>query len=96
VNCEGCGTPLGVIEGQRWQVCLDCTKARHRAAMNGQRCTCGAKRNERVVTTPNRAWVACDRCLGVVRNLPDPVRTPRGSDYTAGLQMQQKRDRHLG
>lgn len=66
-RCEGCGTPLGAWEAH-WRVCMDCTKARARAAFGG-RCRCGRKRRERLVGARFRSWVACDRCLGAVRNV---------------------------
>lgn len=65
-GCQGCGTPLSPVEALRWQVCLDCTKARHRAATNRGRCSCGTKRRDRLVETRSRSWIACDRCLGVI------------------------------
>ena len=74
-TCEGCGCALGVVEAVNWGVCLDCTRARARAVGSGGRCSCGPKRRrERVVKTAIRSWMACDRCLGTVRQLPD---TPR-------------------
>lgn len=71
--CEGCGKELGVLEALYWAVCMDCTKARHRAFCKGGRCTCGRKRREREVANGTskyaRRWIACDRCLGSVRQL---------------------------
>lgn len=40
--CEGCGCELG-IRDLRWMVCMDCTKARHRAVVARKGCTCGRK-----------------------------------------------------
>lgn len=65
--CEGCGKELGPLEALRWHVCMDCTKARHRAVVNHGRCTCGRKRRPRIVTNGCRTWSACDRCLGTVK-----------------------------
>jgi hypothetical protein len=68
--CEGCGKPLGFIESQRWPVCLPCTRARQRAATTGGRCRCPrSQRREVTVNNQYRRWVACARCLGVVRQL---------------------------
>lgn len=79
LRCDGCGDELSTLEALQWSVCLPCTRARHRAAVHGK-CTCGRKRRERIVSTSVRAWVACDRCLGVVRALPDSMRRKqRGS-----------------
>jgi len=71
MKCTGCGTELGALEALRWDVCMDCTKARHRAVTNRGRCSCGKKRRERPVSFSSlksaRHWIACDRCLGTVR-----------------------------
>lgn len=61
--CEGCGEELGVIEAIRWDVCMQCTKARHRTVLS-KRCSCGTKRRPREVSNGCRTWMACDRCLG--------------------------------
>ena len=60
--CEGCG------KQSFHNVCWDCVKARHRAVMK-KKCGCGRQRRERLVQTAARKWVACDRCLGPVRQV---------------------------
>jgi hypothetical protein len=67
-HCDGCGKELGVFDAL-WTVCMECTRARHRACVSGGKCTCGRKRVERTIVTRVRSWIACDRCLGTVRQL---------------------------
>lgn len=70
--CSGCQrtiiSPAERVMG--WDVCLDCTKARARAAFT-HRCACGRKaRPTDVKGTPGRRqWIACFRCLGSIRQL---------------------------
>jgi len=52
-----------------WSVCMDCTRARARCVANHHRCTCGRKGRARIIRTSFRSWVACERCLGTVRQL---------------------------
>lgn len=64
-TCEGCGT--GFVCFDRYPVCFDCVKARHRAAVK-RKCACGRK----AVPAPearmgSRTWVPCRRCLGTIR-----------------------------
>ena len=69
MNCEGCGKELGAVEALSWDVCLDCTKARHRAVV-GRGCKCGRKaRPTEVLRTGSRSWISCFRCLGQIRQL---------------------------
>ncbi len=70
--CEGCGRPLGVVEAQRWNVCLPCTKARHRSATTGGRCRCGNKARPGAecgnpIGSGGVRWIPCRRCLGSIR-----------------------------
>ena len=78
VVCSACGDhPVF-----RWaDPCMDAVKARHRAAVT-HKCSCGRKARPREVgTVPGgRRWIACDRCLGTIkqlnpgaRDLPQPV-----------------------
>jgi hypothetical protein len=68
-NCEGCSKPLGVFDASGgWNVCMDCTKARHRAVVNGK-CTCGKKAVPRKTGNGIRKWIGCDRCLGSIKQL---------------------------
>lgn len=70
VPCEGCQTPMHPWEILQWDVCLACTKARHRAVVNHGRCSCGSKRVEgEVIKHLGRSWVPCVRCLGTIRQL---------------------------
>lgn len=67
-TCTGCGEPLGVIDAQRWDVCLECTRARQRAVLSG-RCACGRRALPgSPVTQAGRRWVPCRRCLGAIRS----------------------------
>lgn len=66
--CEGCGKELGPMDAG-YNVCFDCTKARHRAVMNRGKCTCNKKARKREVSAFGRKWIACDRCLGTVCQL---------------------------
>jgi len=71
LRCEGCGKGLTPAEGAHWRVCLDCTKARHRTAVNRGRCGCRAKdkRPGEVVRQGPRAWIPCRRCLGAIKEV---------------------------
>lgn len=68
--CEGCEKelpPVDVVMG--WNVCMDCTKARHRAVV-ARKCICGKKRrNSEVHKAYSRRWISCLRCLGTVKQL---------------------------
>ena len=68
-TCEGCGKELNPVFDAQWSVCMDCTRARARAVANHHRCVCGRKRRERTIVTAVRSWIACNRCLGTVRQL---------------------------
>ncbi len=78
--CDGCERPLGPVEALHWSVCLDCTKARHRAVLAG-RCVCGPQRRPgSPVSSGARSWMPCRRCLAVIRsrtNAGRPSRSPR-------------------
>lgn len=68
--CDGCGRGLSPIEAVRWRVCMDCTRARHRAVIARGKCKCGGKRREgEVVTQGPRSWIPCRRCLGAIREV---------------------------
>lgn len=68
-TCQGCGKELGAVEATMWEVCLDCTKARHLAAAGGG-CKCGSKaRPTEVKQLGSRRWISCNRCLGQIRQL---------------------------
>jgi hypothetical protein len=68
-SCEGCGRGLSTLEG-RWAVCLDCTRARHRAVIARGKCRCGKKAREGdVVSQGPRSWIPCRRCLGAIREV---------------------------
>lgn len=69
-KCSGCGTPTLAWNDPCWE----CVKARAKAA-HTHRCTCPAKlKRPREVSNGIRRWVACDRCLGTINQLPDPPR----------------------
>ncbi len=69
MNCTGCEKELNPVEALRWDVCLDCTKARHRAVVAGG-CKCGRKaRPTEVLRTGSRTWISCHRCLGQIKQL---------------------------
>lgn len=68
--CEGCGKGMTAAEA-RWPVCLDCTKARHKAVIARGRCRC--RREQRrpgdVVQQGPRRWIPCRRCLGMIEEV---------------------------
>lgn len=70
-RCEGCGRELGPFDAL-WDVCMPCTRARHRAACT-HRCQCGRLRRPRQCASgPGRyarRWLTCDRCFGTVAQL---------------------------
>jgi hypothetical protein len=69
-RCEGCGTHLNPVEALQWGVCMDCTRARHATAVNGNRCRCGQKAiNGGIARIGSRSWIPCSRCLGVMKQL---------------------------
>jgi hypothetical protein len=68
-TCAGCDRPLGALEAGRYTVCMECTRARHRAA-HTKRCACG--REARPVgpyRVGGRRWLSCRRCLGTIKQL---------------------------
>jgi len=70
-TCEGCDKPLHPLDlAQHWTVCMDCTKARHRAVM-ARKCVCGRKRREnpKLNRVGSRTWKTCNRCLMSTGNL---------------------------
>lgn len=67
-SCVGCGQQLNPVEALHWEVCLPCTRARHKAVLKGDRCTCTVtERREQVVRDGLSKWVTCGRCLGFIR-----------------------------
>jgi hypothetical protein len=66
-QCDGCNSPLGPLDIE-YSVCMPCTCARHRAVLK-RRCCCGRLRRPRRVSTGSRTWIACDRCLGTVKQI---------------------------
>lgn len=69
MTCQGCGNELGAVEATMWDVCLACTRARHRAA-GGRGCKCGNKaRPTGVHRLGSRSWISCLRCLGQIKQL---------------------------
>ena len=73
--CDGCGTTLDLFSRLGgWSVCFDCTKLRHKAAVNRGRCACRSKKHAKECSTGSRRWLSCLRCLGTIKQLPDAVR----------------------
>jgi hypothetical protein len=75
MKCEGCEGELNPMEallaaGDRVAVCMECVKARARAAMT-HRCGCGKKKRPTgVLGRPRqRQWIACHRCLGTIKQV---------------------------
>lgn len=75
--CAGCGKEWINIF-QDGGVCMDCVKARHRAVVNGGRCSCGRKAKPGKVSGPvfkvngrdiGRKFIPCGRCLGVIKQI---------------------------
>lgn len=74
-TCPGCGKKtdvLGMMDRDN-PVCMGCVRARHRAVMNGGRCSCGNRANpgQRITTSSGRQWIPCNRCLGTAQQLND-------------------------
>jgi hypothetical protein len=62
--CSGCLRP------SIHDVCFPCVMARHKAVLL-KRCVCPKReRRPRMVRAMARQWVACDRCLGMIRKPP--------------------------
>ena len=70
MKCEGCLKELSVFDIlQKYNVCLDCTKARHKAVFTGK-CVCGNKKRESDIhKIGSRTWISCLRCLGQIKQL---------------------------
>jgi hypothetical protein len=67
-HCEGCGKQLGVGD-TGYTVCIECTKARHRAVVN-RKCSCGNKRRPtEIKRIGSRTWISCYRCLGQIKQV---------------------------
>ena len=67
-QCEGCGSELGVFD-IGYSICMECTKARHRAVIN-RKCSCGnKKRPSKIKRIHSRTWISCNRCLGQIKQL---------------------------
>jgi hypothetical protein len=66
IHCEVCNTEYAWLSGQP---CLDCVKARHRAAIS-HKCSC-PKRLKQPITHKvySRVWIACKRCFGTIKQL---------------------------
>lgn len=66
--CDGCGQTTFA-----WlQPCLPCVKARAKVATVGRgRCTCPKhlKRPTDLKRIGSRSWIACNRCLGQIRQV---------------------------
>ena len=68
-HCHGCDRPLTGFLDELYDVCMDCTKARHRAVVNGK-CTCGRKAKPGATCKAySRTWIPCQRCLGTIRQV---------------------------
>lgn len=69
-TCEGCLQELDALSRAGiYNVCMSCTVARHKAVLR-KRCVCRKKqRRERQCKAYSRIWIACDRCLGQVRQV---------------------------
>jgi hypothetical protein len=68
IICKDCGQDGGLLALSG--PCLDCARARQKAAMSG-RCSCPKRlrRESKVKRVGSRSWVGCDRCFGSVRQL---------------------------
>lgn len=65
ILCSDCGQPGGLLALSG--PCLDCARARHRAAMDG-RCHCPRRlRRPAARSHLRRSWTACERCFGTIR-----------------------------
>lgn len=63
-ECTACGKPS-------WHdVCMACVIQRHKTVLNRGKCTCRkAEQRPREVGNNIRRWIACDRCLGSIKQL---------------------------
>lgn len=67
MNCPVCNVHSAYWDGT---ICMECVKARAKVASGNKRCVCTKRfQRPRTVETKHRSWVACDRCLGVVKQL---------------------------
>ena len=68
--CPVCGEPADLFAIADGGPCMDCVRARAASVAANGRCRCPkAKQQPRTVTTRSRSWVACDRCLGSIRQI---------------------------
>jgi hypothetical protein len=69
-NCLGCLGKLSLGDRvQGYDVCFECTKARHNAVLR-RKCVCGVKRRPSIVyRIGSRTWISCYRCLGQIKQL---------------------------
>jgi hypothetical protein len=67
VNCPVCQVNSAYWDGT---ICMECVQVRARVASGNKRCPCrGRKQKPQTVETRSRSWVACDRCLGTIKQL---------------------------
>jgi hypothetical protein len=68
-TCSACTKELGAIEATQFSVCLPCTVARHKAVVKKKCCCRKVDKRPRTIDVKFRGWVACDRCLGTIKQL---------------------------
>ena len=71
--CEACGTPVNPVElamaaQDNYPIHLDCVRRRHKAALRGK-CGCRTSKWAKRCKTGSRAWDACTRCGGQIRQV---------------------------
>lgn len=72
-DCRACGRPVSVVEAamaaqDKYPIHLACARRRQRAVASG-RCGCRTERYARRASAGRRQWLACERCLGSIRQI---------------------------
>ena len=68
--CPVCGEPADLFAIADGGPCMNCVRARAATVGANGRCRCPkSKQRPRTVKTRSRSWVACDRCLGTIRQI---------------------------
>lgn len=71
--CKACGKPVNAVElamaaQDNYPIHMDCVRRRHRAAIS-HKCGCRTQRWAKRCQTGSRAWIACTRCCGTIRQI---------------------------
>lgn len=66
ISCDGCQKTMLYVG---WNVCMDCTRRRHKAVCNRGKCVCRTEKYGRTCKAYSRTWMSCNRCLGTIKQL---------------------------